>query len=80
MNNSRQTTLDIALDAGFPDIKSLNSAFKKYFNLTPGKYRAALKKQNYTNVRNYYPVRLEKANPQLLEKLKNYSRDFQFLH
>lgn len=80
MNNSRQTTLDIALAAGFPDIKSLNSAFKKYFNLTPGKYRAALKKQNYTNVRNYYPVRLEKANPQLLEKLKNYSQDFQFLY
>ncbi len=80
MNNSRKNTLDIALASGFPDIKSLNSAFKKYFNLTPGKYRSALKKQNYINVRNYYPVRLEKTNPQLLEKLRNYSQSFSLIH
>lgn len=43
LNHSDDSILDIALDSGFTDIKPFYSAFRRYLDLSPGKYREALK-------------------------------------
>ncbi len=45
LNHSDDSILDIALDSGFTDIKPFYSAFRRYLDLSPGKYREALKAQ-----------------------------------
>lgn len=45
LNHSDDSILDIALDSGFADIKPFYSAFRRYLDLSPGKYREALKAQ-----------------------------------
>lgn len=72
LHNSDDSILDIALDAGFPDAKALNQAFKKYFQISPGQYRRRLLENGDKSVRQLFPVKLEFDDPLLARKLKEY--------
>ena len=69
LNNTEEPVLDIALEAGFPDTKAFHLAFKKYFNISPGKYRTVSKSSVDINVKNLYPVRLDYLHPVVHEAL-----------
>ena len=47
--NSRHTILSIALESGFNNKVSFNSAFKKYTGLTPSQYRLSANKTELPN-------------------------------
>ena len=72
LNNTDDSVLDIALDAGFPDAKALNLAFKKYFDISPNRYRIISKASADTSLKNLYPVRLDFTHPVVQEKLSGY--------
>ena len=74
MNKTSKTILDIALDAGFSDVKAFTLAFKKYFLKTPQQYRSEI--QGETSpvidelVRQYIPA----ADKGVSDKLEEYMR------
>lgn len=72
LNNTDDSILDIALDAGFPDAKALNLAFKKYFNISPNRYRIISESSADSSLKNLYPVRLAFTHPVVREKLSGY--------
>lgn len=75
LHNTEDSVLEIAEDAGFPDGKALNQAFKKYFNISPREYRKKLTKGHAPTVKNLFPVRLACSDPHVQEKLKTYLRE-----
>lgn len=72
LNNSQNTVLDIAVNSGFPDAKSLYAAFRKYFNMTPNAYRAKLVTRVDTTAQNYIPTRFLLNDPYVLGKLSDF--------
>lgn len=45
MINTEKTVTDIALDNGFPNVGSFNTAFKAQYGMTPGVYRASYRER-----------------------------------
>ena len=75
LHNTEDSVLEIAGDAGFPDGKALNQAFKKYFNISPREYRKKLTKGYAPTVKNLFPVRLACSDPMVQEKLGAYIQE-----
>lgn len=72
LHNSDDSVLDIALDAGFPDAKALNQAFKKYFQISPRQYRSQLLTCGDASLKQLFPVKLPFDHPLLEEKFSEY--------
>lgn len=76
LNNNKDSILDIALDAGFPDAKAFHMAFRKYFNISPGKYRAISKTSYGADMKKLYPTRLESSHPVVKDKMAEFMIPF----
>ena len=50
LNNTDSNILSISEDAGFPNVKSFHSAFRKYLGMTPGQYRKELALRDRMNI------------------------------
>lgn len=74
LNNQTTPTLDIALAAGFPDVRSLNTAFRRYFDMTPGSYRRD--REHPCEFHTPYPRYLDLSDARVREKLESYTRRF----
>ncbi|MCD8329381.1 MAG: AraC family transcriptional regulator [Lachnospiraceae bacterium] len=74
LHNTDVPILEVALDAGFPDVKALHQAFRKYFRLSPGEYRRGLNSDCDESVRNLFPNRLPFADALVQRKLTGYTR------
>ncbi|MBE6904974.1 AraC family transcriptional regulator [Marasmitruncus massiliensis] len=60
MNTTQKTLTQIALDSGFPDLKTFSTNFHKYFEKTPNQYRQSVcddpVKLNSEEERHYLPI------------------------
>lgn len=72
LDNPDRKLADIALDAGFSDIKSFNSYFKKQFNKTPTEYREEIK----LTPRPLYTVRRQAIFPYPNEEIDNILKSY----
>lgn len=75
LHNTEEPVLDIALDAGFPDVKALNQSFKKYFNISPKQYRRGLLADCDASAKHLFPVRLKFSNEFVQKKLSIYLKE-----
>lgn len=75
LNNSDNTVLEIAVNAGFPDAKGLYAAFQQYFGMTPNDYRRKIGTHMDANAKNYVPIRLPFQDPFVQRKLEEYSKE-----
>lgn len=72
LNNSDDSVLTIALASGFSDVKSFNAAFRKYFDLSPDRYRRQLNPDIPQRAREFYPRLLPPEEPVVARKLAAY--------
>ncbi|MBQ1291622.1 MAG: helix-turn-helix domain-containing protein [Lachnospiraceae bacterium] len=50
LNNTENTVLEIALDAGFPNNRSFRAAFRKYLGMSAGEYRKEISRRGRINL------------------------------
>ncbi|MBP3217565.1 MAG: helix-turn-helix domain-containing protein [Lachnospiraceae bacterium] len=50
LNNTEHTVLEIAMDAGFPNVRSFQSAFGKFLGMSPGAYRKEISRRGRINL------------------------------
>lgn len=76
LNNTDKSIIELALESGFPDAKAFSTAFKHYFNSTPGRYRKNLNKNIYSEFTQPLPIYLDINQPIVQNKLAKYSTPF----
>lgn len=75
LNNTDATLADISGEAGFPDVKSFHTAFKKYLFQTPGAYRKTVlahKDYDGTSVKNRIARKFPPSDPLVRKKMLQY--------
>lgn len=72
LNNSKDSVLSIALSSGFSDVKSFNAAFRKFYGLSPDRYRRQLGHDFPQHAREAMPFLLPPEHPAVEEKLAAY--------
>lgn len=83
LNTTQKPLTQIALDSGFPDLKSFSSRFKLTFQKSPGQYRVKIKNEVNPHVaenqRNYLPIGTGNVEQKLIEYLQeNRTNQFSF--
>lgn len=71
LNRSDRQISEIALEHGFPDVKSFNYNFKKYFNKTPSQYRQELSTSTIEKIKELGRDYIFATNQEILKKLKD---------
>ncbi len=69
LNNTDLPITSIAVSSGFADSRSLNATFKKYFDITPGRYRKSLEGNGHLHWKAQFPRYLGPDDPSVARKL-----------
>ena len=72
LNNSDESVLTIALASGFSDVKSFNAAFRKFYDLSPDRYRRQLGEDFPQRARDMFPILLPPEHQVVAGKLAAY--------
>jgi AraC-like DNA-binding protein len=84
LNDTNKSMLDIALDSGFPNIKSFNRAFKEMYKKKPSEYRKMIPSIKGSDVKTTFfgkdiisnpPLHLidDRPVPEIEEKLREFA-------